>query len=450
MQRTWKGGILAATMFAVTALAGCGVVATPLPPPEAIPQASPSPESLPATMTASPSPASSPTTAPTSTPSRGSGELTIWWPAPLAVDQDSTAGEMLARQRMEYESLRGVRITIRTKRADGPGGMFETLLSASRVAPAAVPDLVLVQHGELLRLVNNRLARPVNLISLPFDDLFEAGLVLGQAQGEQYGIPYALEIQHAVYRSAALSTPPRTLETLLRSGERYLFPARATRGVNPTFLAMYVAAGGRVADEDGSPVIDREPLVRVLSYFERAVASGTAGAALLEYATTMQYWSQFMTGQVNIVQIDSTTYLAQRAGGMPSTGPSAVAAAPLPMIGAAAPTIIDGWVWAVTATELGRQEQALDLLRWLMEASHQGTFLEALGILPSRRASLALWSDHEYVPFVEELLSRPPAPLPDILDLELGNALQDALEAVLTGRESAESAADDAVAQLAL
>ncbi len=391
-----------------------------------------------------------PTAIPTPTPMPGQSPdaVVIWWPAPLYPEDNAEALAVLREQTQDYEATQGWAIVIRVKRAEGPGGIFETLQAGSLVAPAAMPDLTLVQHGELAKMVAAKLIQPVDMRALAVDDLFSASTMLGQLQKVQYGIPYVLETQHIAYRSATIPAPPLTLDDLLALRQPYLFPARAVKGVNATFLAQYTAAGGRVADATGAATLDRAPLLEVLDYYEKSVQAEIVTPSLLDYSSASQYWSQFMIGKTALVQVDSTTFLSQRAGGMPSAGPSAVDVSPLPLPAENLLTMIDGWVWVITATDSDRKARALDVVAWFMNVNHQGALAQKLGVLPSRRSALKTWTDDSYVPFIEPLLERNVAPLPDSVNPAIATALQDAFENVLYHRKSSENAADEAMAKI--
>jgi ABC-type glycerol-3-phosphate transport system substrate-binding protein len=284
--------------------------------------------------------------------------------------------------------------------------------------------------------------------ALAVDDLFSASLTLGQVQNAQYGVPYTLEIQHLAYRSAAIPEPPLTLDDLLALQQPYLFPARAVKGVNATFLAQYTAAGGRVADATGAATLDRAPLLEVLSYYEKSIQAEMVSPSLLDYSSPVQYWSQFMMGKVALVQVDSTTFLAQRAGGMPNTGPSAVGVSPLPLPSENLLTMLDGWTWVITTTDADRKARAMDVIAWFMNADRLGSLAQKMDVLPARRSALKTWTGDSYVPFVEPLLERNAAPLPDSVNPTIATALQDAFENVLNHRKSSENAADEAITKI--
>lgn len=365
----------------------------------------------------------------------------------MLYDEDSDAVAMLRDLIAEYQTLRGSTIILRPKKYDGLGGIYQTLVSGMQVAPAAMPDLTLLRASELAQAVEAQIVRPV---LLPFDDLFTSAAGLGRLQGDLYGVPYLLEIQHLAYRASQIEAAPPTLEGLTELGKPFLFPAKPNNGISAALLAQYVAAGGRTATLSGQPSLEREPLLRVLRAYDRAVEAQAVGVSTLDYSAAVEYWPLFMTAKINIVQIDSTTYLAERAGGMPLEGPSAVAVAPLPLPqGGETLSVIDGWMWVITTTDPSRQERALSVIAWLSDPKRAGALSQALGMLPARRSALTEWQDNPYAEFAASLLDLPAAPRPENIDGSVATALQDAYEAVLRGRLDPEAAADAAVGRFA-
>lgn len=386
---------------------------------------------------------------PTPTPDPAARVLVIWWPAPLYPDAKNPAADLLTTQIKQYETSSGHSVALRLKRAEGLGGIYQTLYNGRLVAPSVMPDLTLLRRSDLIKAAAGKLIYPIDSSSLNAPDLFTSGVQLGQIQGTQYGIPYALEVQHLAYRADTLQQTPHTLNDLLSVGQPYLFPAAKDRGIAVTFLAQYLAAGGRLADPEGKPILDREPLLNLLTYYEQAAKDRTIGPQVLDYITPGQYWSTFASGKVNIMQIDSTTYLIQQSAGIP------VSIAPIPAINGPSQTVMDAWLWVVTAADPDRQARALTLIAWLSDAQRQSPFTLAIGVLPSRRSALEAWKNvknnqlNQYIAFAEPLLSGIAAPPPDTLRPAVAAALQNALEDVLSGRKSAAVAADDALMQVA-
>jgi len=164
--------------------------------------------------------------------------ILIWWPGSLYPTADSPAARVLRDQLDGYRALNAKTISIRVKRDDGTGGILETLQSGSLVAPSVMPDLALMRRNDMVQAALGKLLAPIEVSTFSPDDLFGSGLALGRVNGAQYGLPYTLELQHAIYRTSALATPPLTLDDLLKSDQAYLFPAGTTKGVNDTLLAQ--------------------------------------------------------------------------------------------------------------------------------------------------------------------------------------------------------------------
>ena len=433
--RVWRG--LSAALCLCALLTACGAAATEVP---AQAPTLRSPTITPSAAAANPAVATAPVTA---TPD--ARIVLIWWPSALYPGDESPTAILLRQQVAAYQSSQAGQILLRVKRAEGSGGIYQTLLSGSVAAPSAMPDLTLMRRSDLAQAANAKLIEPIDARVFSVDDVFASALALGQIRGVQYGIPYALEIQHVVYRSSVITKPPRTLDDVLQAGQPFLFPAGVTKGVNSTLLAQYLSAGGRIANEKGAPVLDRAPLISVLHFYELAVAAKVAGPQLLDYTTTAQYWSLFASGKASLVEIDSTAYLAQRATA--NSLPDSILPQAMPVPGDTALSALDTWMWVITTTDPDKQTRALGVLAWLMQADQQGGLLRELGVLPSRRSALERWGDDSYARFVRSLLEQGAVPPLDTVNPVVADALQKAFSDVLLGRKTAESAADDAVVQ---
>ncbi len=430
-RRLWGGIALTVVML----VAACSVpdIASPTPRPMATRTFS-SPVSG-AAMGSAPPAAATPAITATSYPS----VILIWWPASLyPMDETSPAARILREQIAGYAATHTRTIHIRPKRGEGLGGIYQTLHSGSIAAPGAMPDLALLRRSDLVQAATDKLIEPIDTSGLAPDDLFPSALALGKIRGMQYGIPYTLEMQHVIYRTTAFAMPPHTLDDWLESSQVYLFTAGVVNGgISSTLLAQYSALGGRTIDGQGKPVLDRAPLLEILRFYEKAIASKLIGASP-GYTSLTQYWPLFASGKANLVQVDSTTYLMQRAR------LSNVAVLPIP---AEKPiTTLDGWMWVITTTDPDKKKRALEVLTWFMRSDQQGQLTHEIGTLPSRRPALQVWGDDDYAAFARSLLEQPALPSPDMLPPAVAAALQKAFEDVLAGRKTADVAADDAIA----
>jgi hypothetical protein len=117
--------------------------------------------------------------------------ILIWWAAPLypgdKPDQASAVSS-LRDQIDDYQALRAKTVTIRVKRVEGLGSIYQTLRSGSAAAPSVMPDLALMRRSDLIQAAAGKLIEPIYTRALAVDDLFASALALGQVQGTQYGI----------------------------------------------------------------------------------------------------------------------------------------------------------------------------------------------------------------------------------------------------------------------
>jgi ABC-type glycerol-3-phosphate transport system substrate-binding protein len=382
---------------------------------------------------------------PTPQPTPGKTTIRVWWPDELYPQTSGEAEDVLLEQfegfRLTYSSYT---LDMRRKRTGGMGGILPTLRTAAPVAPGALPDLTLMRRADMLTAATEGLIVPLTGW-IPSDlitgDLLPGTQALGEIDGVQYGIPYAVNIIHSVYRASVFEVAPLSFNDVLIQKPDYLFPGGATP-VNWTLLLQYRAAGGMLVDADGAPTLDRDPLVAVLSYYARGVEQGLFNPSLLEYIHFDDYWNRFASGEVNLIGVDSMTYLAHKSS------VQNIGLAPLPTLGSTPITALDGWMWVVTTNDPDRQQQALVFLSWMMRISQQSSFTEAFGILPSQRRALRLWNDEQYAQFAQDLIAST-----QIIPLAQRNnnaalALQSSFADVLSGT-SAETAADAALAMLA-
>lgn len=381
---------------------------------------------------------------PSATPTATPPVINVWFPALLAYETELLTATQFSELAQDYTRQTGHAVNVRLRRADGLGGIFETLSSAAQVAPSALPDLVLMRARDLPRAAAARLIAPLGRNLSAQDAYFSTALALARYEDAFYGIPHFLELQHTVYRGD--STPPLAWQTLISRQVPYVFPAKVARGANGTLLSHYVALGGKFADQNGEPLIDYEPLLILLSLYDEARLAGSLPDNVLDYAEPPEYWTTFLASKTMLAQVDSTFFLRQRASGSP-TDIATWQVAALPHISTEQPSLslVDGWLWALVTTEPERQRRALALIEWLQEPKRFAAFSEQAYVLPARRTALSAWSEPDYAAFAATLLDRSLAPLPDSVDSTVAEALQESFVRLLKGELSAEAAANAAL-----
>jgi ABC-type glycerol-3-phosphate transport system substrate-binding protein len=384
------------------------------------------------------------TPTPSATPTAVPSVINVWFPALFAYESELFTATQFSELVQDYARHAGHIVNVRLRRADGLGGIFETLNSAAQVAPSVLPDLVLMRARDLPRAAAARLIAPLSPNLLPQDAYFTAALALARYDGEFYGIPHFLELQHAIYRGD--SSPPLAWQTLISRQVPYLFSARVARGANSTLLSHYIALGGKFADQNGEPLLDYEPLLIMMSLYDEARRAGSLLSDVLDYAEPTQYWTTFLTRKNTLAQVDSTFYLRQRAASKPAEAAAwQVAALPYVSSEEASLSLVDGWLWALTTAEPERQRRALALIEWLQEPRRLAAFSERVNMLPARRTALNAWSAPDYAAFAARLLDRTPSPLPESVNVAVAEALQESFARLLKGELSAEAAASAAL-----
>ncbi|RMF29418.1 MAG: extracellular solute-binding protein, partial [Chloroflexi bacterium] len=337
-----------------------------------------------------------------------------------------------------------LRVEVVLKKPYGPGGLLDYLRTAKPVAPSLLPDLMVLDAAELPTAAREGLVQPLDglIPSQLLTDLFPFAARLGEVDGVWVGVPYQAELQHLVYDTTKLERPPMSWRDVYSSTTPFLFATGTPRGgLNDVLVNQYLALGGRLVDEEGRPVIDREPLVEALTFFNRGRKLGVIPYRVLNLSNAASVWTRFLAGEAGMAQLPATFFLMER------DQLAHVGFAPVPTRNRQIAPLGRGWVLAVVTSDPERQKLAALLLEWLMEPENNGAWSRAAGRLPARRASLEMWDqDDAYVPFIRQHLERAVAAPPPEVEQVLAPPLQTALRNVLRGVSTPEEAAEEAIA----
>jgi ABC-type glycerol-3-phosphate transport system substrate-binding protein len=331
-------------------------------------------------------------------------------------------------------------VEIRLKRAEGLGGMLETLLAAQSAAPNALPTVAMLRRADVAAAVEANLLSPLDdqIPSAVLSDLYPTILELGRIDNNLYGIAYGILVQHMAYRSVVLGGNFSRFEDVLADQQGFVFPAGGTDVVNEVFLLQYIAAGGTLTELLNGR-INLTALRTVLRFYEDAVAQEVVSPVVTGYARSEDYLPALLAGELNAAVVSSTQYLQLAATNQDWR------AAPIPLSQGEPLTVVDGWMWVVVARDSDALEAAHAFIAWMLDAARQATFTEQIGTLPSRRAALRSWPDQTYADFVNSLLLNARLPLVAADSNNALRALQNALTMVLLGQRTADEAANDAL-----
>jgi hypothetical protein len=103
----------------------------------------------------------------------------------------------------------------------------------------------------------------------------------------------------------------------------------------------------------------------------------------------------------------------------------------------------------MVAEDPARQALAMLLFNWLIAPDHNGPWTRAAGYLPGTRSALRLWdiSNVDRVVLRDVMDAAVPVPRAEVMEV-IGLAMQDAVKAVLQGRDTPEGAAASAIESL--
>lgn len=392
----------------------------------------------PAVPTRAPGKTSTPALTPTPA---GPVTLHIWVPPQFDPESGTPAGDIFKQRLEEFSQRRpGVRVEVRVKAVGGPGGLLDSLTTASAAAPLALPDLIALPHSLLETAALKGLLHPYNGLTTTMEDpdWYEYTRQLAMLQNSIFGLPFAGDALIMVYRPGVIATPPTDWQSLLESTSPLIFAANDPQA---TFtLAQYQAAGGVVRDEQGRPFLDAAILSQVLAFYGQGAESGMLPFWLTQYASDDEVWQAYLDSQSDLAVTWASRYL--------SNMPVDTAAAPILAPGEEPFTLATGWVWALASPQAEHQEQSAQLAEFLIESSFLARWTEASGYLPPRPSSLRAWDNPSMQSLIEQVVvTADLIPFSDVLT-SLGPPLQSATVGVLKEQSDPNEAADAAVAGL--
>jgi len=363
--------------------------------------------------------------------------LAVWIAAEFA-----PTGQALARQLEEFEatSLK-VRVAIQPKGMEGKGGLVNLLTAAAPVAPSVLPDVAIVNAAQATALAQRGLIHPWQDLLPPNleEDLFPLTQQLGYYEGQRVGVPLALDVQHLAYNLDEVRAPPFLWRDVLTGKALYLFPAMGKGEALGTFLMQYLGAGGRLFDEEGSPLLEEEPLTAALARYQGAEIGGVIPPEALQLDSLAACWPLYLSARVGMVHVWASHYLAER----PKLQRTSFA--PIPTVGETRVTVGRGWLMVLVTEDPVRQERAARLLSWWLTPQHNAALCRATGWVPPGHAAFAQWQgDDRYYRFVqgqlEVALPQPTLPPP------WAGALSGVIGQVLRGEVTAQEAASQVMA----
>jgi len=367
--------------------------------------------------------------------------LRVWVPPQFDPANGSPEGELLQSRLDEFVARKpDVRVEVRVKNVDGPGGILDTLTTASAAAPLALPDLVALPGHALATAAGKGLLHPYDGLTTTLDDPDWYGFArqLSHLQNATFGIPFAGDALLMAYRPAAIAAPPSSWPDFLAITTTLAFPAADPQALFT--LLQYQALGGPLLDAAGHPTLDVIRLTGVLSYYQQASARALMPAWLAQFENDDQSWEAYEQAQADIAITWAGRALQQL--------PADTAVAPAPTFDGAPFTLADGWAWALTSHNPDHQLLATQLAEFLTTSEYLAAWSEAAGLIPPRPSALAAWQNASLRALLSQIAPTAELiPSPDLV-AALGPVLQQSVLSVLKAEADAAAAAQTAVEKL--
>ena len=384
---------------------------------------------------------SSATTTPRFIPSPTSlpNNITIWVTPTFAPDLTTLAGTLLAERLTAFRQANpGIIVSLRLKEESGPGGLLETLITASNAAPAALPDVVALNPIALNSASLKGLLFPLDrLVAEPeAPEWYDHALSTTPTTGSFFGLPFASEADVLAYRTDEYLTTPLTWSDILTMPAPFIFPAGDESAAFT--ISQYLALDGPLYDEDGLPIPDPAILAEVLAFYDSAYTSEVIPSSVRQYVSATETW--------NALQVEeAASAVAPLSDFFANGGSDFIAAAPLPTRSEPGICTTKTWSWAIVTQDPARQDLAGKLITWLSQPEFLGPWTYALGMLPPTTSALDQWPTGAHSSLAYNLVTiARPQPSAEVL-ATFGPPFHAAIEAVLDGIATPSSAAVEAV-----
>jgi ABC-type glycerol-3-phosphate transport system substrate-binding protein len=201
------------------------------------------------------------------TPSAAAPPILRLWVPPQFDPTAQTPEAALFQGRLNEFSKNhpGVRVEVRVKALDGPGGLLDALTTAGAAAPAALPDLIALPRPLLEPAALKGLLQPYpGQIEMEASNWYPYAQELARLQDTVYGLPFAGDALAMVSHPDEIPTAPQNWQAVQQLETPMVFPAADPQAL--VTLAAYQAAGGDAVNEQGQPALDALALTEVLTY----------------------------------------------------------------------------------------------------------------------------------------------------------------------------------------
>jgi ABC-type glycerol-3-phosphate transport system substrate-binding protein len=356
----------------------------------------------------------------------------------------------MARQLEAFSEERGgqVRVEALRKARYGKGGLLDSLRTTAPVAPGSLPDIIALDVVELEKAVEGGLLQPLNELIDPgvSENLYAFASESGQFGDKLYALQYLADVEHGVFIPQQVAEAPPTWSDVVDRRIAYLFAlaappgaggARPAEGLSHAVIGQYLSAGATLG-ADRRLLLEAQPLLRLLTFYQDASAAGVLPPAALDLADGEAVWSIFAQGQAPLAAASARKYASEN-------GAATAGHAPAPGLAGPATPVSGGWVLAIVTRDPARQAAAAQLIAWLLRAENAAAWARAGGWLPTSSGALAALGTGEYGAFLDALLATARS-VPVGSDYAItADRIQGAIVEVVSGESDAAAATEAAM-----
>lgn len=266
-----------------------------------------------------------------------------------------------------------ITLDLRYKNVKQYENMLDLLNSTSRVAPALLPDIVLLARKDMETAALKGLLAPLDPLESVADGngIFPGFSLIGTLQGSLFGLPAAGD---------ALVIISYTDETNRMDTWTKVFSSGMKLGANindpdgTLFVTLYLSAGGTLLDDNGKPYLDPATLALLLDTMRHASKS----AVFPEWTLLSPDWNhvsdRFIAGDV---QYQINWFSAVSKNDTDSFQHSI-----LPGLRDVPATTLTGWYWASANPAPAKQAARREILAFLTEPAFSSPWSATAGYLP--------------------------------------------------------------------
>jgi hypothetical protein len=194
--------------------------------------------------------------------------LTIWLPPEIVVSTEAGTAILNAQIETFRASHDDLEIIVEQKAVTGQGSILSYLRTGRNIAPAILPDLIVIPTSQLESALNQELIFPLDeLIDASLiEDLYPAAVELAHQSEQTAGYPFVLtNLPQLAYHATTIThTVPITWEAFINLPDnQFAFPAAGQAGAS-ILLQMYLDAGGSLINDAGQFELQLEPLATAL------------------------------------------------------------------------------------------------------------------------------------------------------------------------------------------